>query len=281
MEWCTDSVEGAMATLRRWTIAAALGFLATLGTVGRIHYHASAAIPPPPPPPPSTAPASPVPSQPPDESPTPAVTIMPVPTTPTASVTTTAVPAPALILHAWPSPVSPGRREIVYGATVPEKNVILTLRYPNGDTGSRQEWAGPRGHFGWTFVVPRSEVRHIFRWTAVTASVTTAQGTSTQQTGFRLNYGPVDVSSQPRKASVGSLVSIWVHSSAYARVFAYLLYPNREHASFEALTGPRGWDDIRVRVPRHVTTRYHTVTVVAQIDPGPHLQSATTTFTIR
>jgi hypothetical protein len=137
------------------------------------------------------------------------------------------------------------------------------------------------GAFSWTFVVPRSEIVHSGFVATVTATAHRRGATVKRSLRFRLRFGPIDVSAQPRTVKPGWTISLWVHTSPRSRIFVYLLYPDQSYDKRVARTGPGGWDDVRVRIPSGKTRNGHSVSVVAQVNPGPHLQSAETTFTIK
>lgn len=247
---------------------------------------ASATIPPPPPPPGTptaiVAPSATARATQPEPTAT-ASALTPLSTaTGILTATATLVPPPRLKLtiRASAPVIGPGHKETISGHTHAGASVLLRLTYPNGDAHSAKLSVHADGSFSWTFVVPRSEITHT-RFMATVAATARRHGATVERSlGFRLQFGPIDVSAQPRTVKPGWTISLWVHTAPRSRIYVYLLYPDHSYGKREARTGPGGWDDVRVKIPSGKTQGGRSVSVVAQVNPGPHLQSAETTFTI-
>jgi hypothetical protein len=154
----------------------------------------------------------------------------------------------------------------------------IRVDYPNGDHQSHKLTTGSDGKGTYSYTQGASKITHRKAFAHVT--VTSAAGASSVHS-YKISFGNIDVSAEPRGLAVGKMIDVWVHTKAHTRVAAYLLFPNKKFAKLPGNTNAKGWADVRYRIGSGLTTaKNHKVTVLARLASGKPNFSTKTTFTI-
>jgi hypothetical protein len=193
-------------------------------------------------------------------SPTPSATPTP---SPVASATSAPVAAAPLIVR-LKSVVKPGSRQVISVKTGPNLAVRIRVDFPNGNHQVGNKMAGPNGTARYTYIQRPSEIRHDSRKARVTI---TAPGESSESatSSYRIGFGPIDVSAEPRIVHAGATVNIWVHASPFATVSIRLWDGGTSLADLRAHAGARGWAHRRYAISRNgPLTAGHTIRVRAR-----------------
>lgn len=230
--------------------------------------------------PPGTPP--PAPTATPGPSPTPTTTSTPGPNpraTATPSGTPTGTGQPTIKLK---SKVKPGSKQVIRVTTAPHTVVRFRVKYPNGDHQSHHATSSAAGTVVYSYVQAPSKIKH----NRFNATVVVKSGNPPNQkvgtTTYRIVFGKIDVSAEPRRQGVGHLVNIYVHTGVGIRVVAFLLFPNGRFETLHGKTGPHGFAHIRYTIEPHLTAgSNHKVKIVAKLESGNPNISTQTTFTVR
>ena len=209
---------------------------------------------------------------------TPPVTSTPTPTsTPTITPTPTTVP----LSFSLKGTVAPGGKQTITITSAPNTTVHIRVDYPNGDHQSHGATTNASGRATYTYVQGQSKIMHNKFTARVTAK---AGGGSAQRTvthSYRILFGVIDVSAEPRTIRVGQIVDIFVHTSNYTRVSLFLLAPSGRLIRLTGRTGPKGFASFKFKVPAGLTTGSNKkVTALAKLTARPNI-STKTTFTAR
>jgi outer membrane protein assembly factor BamB len=214
----------------------------------------------------------------PGPSPTFGPTNTPAPTfTPGPSVTAVAAP---LTVTAKAS-VAAGKKQVVKFVTTKGLQISIRVNYPNGDHQSKKVTADASGHATYSYTQGASKVKHTSSIATVVATVGTGATLTTKQATYKIGFGKVDVSAEPRTIAAKKVVNIYIHSKVGKRVAAYLSFPSGKVVTLPGSAGPKGWAHIKYKVPTKVTKgSNHKVTVQARPFNNPRL-STRTSFTIK
>jgi hypothetical protein len=178
--------------------------------------------------------------------------------------------------------VHPGHRQVVIVRVSPDTVTRLVVVFPNGDTLTRRQIADTSGRATFSFVQPRSKIGRFSSRAQVTVSVGSGQNQSSEQYGYKVLFGSIDVVASPREVAAGSLVHLYVHTWPNRKVSIALLYPNSRLLKTSRKTGAVGWLSTQQRVlTGAVSGTRRTVAVVALLSKGPLWVSASTSFDIR
>jgi len=181
---------------------------------------------------------------------TPSPTPSPTPTpSPAQSATSTLVPAAPLVVH-LKSAVKPGSRQIISIKSGPNLAVHIRVDFPNGNHQVGNKKAGPNGIARYTYVQRPSEIRHDSQIARVTITVPDRSGVSATRS-YRIGFGPIDVSAEPRIVHAGAPVGIWVHAPRFAAVSIQLWDGGKSLADLHAHAGARGWAHRRYTISRN------------------------------
>jgi hypothetical protein len=179
------------------------------------------------------------------------------------------------------SRVHPGHLQVVVVRVSPDTVTRLVVVFPNGDTLTRRQIADTSGQATFSFVQPRSKIGRFSSRALVTVSVGSGQNQSSEQYGYKVLFGSIDVVASPRDIAPGSRVRLYVHTWPNRKVSIALLYPNSRLRKISRKTGAGGWLSASQRVlSGAVSANRRTVTVVALLSKGPLWVSASTSFDI-
>jgi hypothetical protein len=217
----------------------------------------------------------------PGPSPTSGPTNTPAPTfTPAPTVTSTAPAAAPLTISAKAS-VAAGKKQTVTLVTTAGLQISVRVNYPNGDHQSKKVTANSSGRATYSYTQGASKVKHNSSVATVIAKVGTGTATTTKQLTYKIGFGSIDVSAEPRTVAAKKVVNVYIHSKLGKRVLATLLFPSGKVVSLPGTAGPKGWAHIKYTVPTKATKgSNHNVTVLARPFNNPRISSRTT-FTIR
>ena len=99
---------------------------------------------------------------------------------------------------------------------------------------------------------------------------------------YRIGWGKIDASVEPRTQAVGKIVNVYVHTTLSKRVVAYLLFPNGKLVTLYGRTGPHKFMHKRYKIPRGwVTARNRKVKVLARLQSGRPPVSTQTFFMVK
>jgi outer membrane protein assembly factor BamB len=217
----------------------------------------------------------------PGPSPTPAPTNTAAPTfTPAPTVTSTA-PAATPLSISVKSSVAVGKKQVVTLVTTAGAQISIRVNYPNGDHQSKKVTANSSGHATYSYTQGASKIKHKSSVATVIATVGTGTALTTKQVKYKIGFGSIDVSAEPRTIAAKKVVNLYVHSKVGKRVLVTLLFPSGKVVSLPGTAGPKGWAHIKYTVPTKATKgKNHKVTVLARPFNNPKLSSRTF-FTIK
>jgi len=206
---------------------------------------------------------------------TPGPTSTPAPTSTTVpQATVVPVPTPTIALKLR---VKDGQKQIVTITTQPNAVVRIRVQYPNGDHQSGHATANAAGKAVYKYKQGASKVLHNRFYATVTAQVGTGTGTAQ----YKILFGKIDASAEPRTVKAGSRVNLWVHTKAHVNVKITLTFPNHRTATVNGHTGPKGFTHPSYKVPRGtIRGSNHKVVVVARLAKQSNVNTKTT-FTIK
>jgi outer membrane protein assembly factor BamB len=226
------------------------------------------------PPPPISTPS-------PGPSPTPGPTNTPGPTSTPAATATSTTPTTLPLTVTAKASVAAGKKQVVTFVTSPNVAISIRVNYPNGDHQSKKVTADSTGKASYTYTQAASKIKHNSSTATIIATVGTGAALTTKQATYKIGFGQVDVSAEPRTVAAKKVVNIYVHSKVGKRVAAYLLFPSGKFATLPGTAGSKGWAHIKYTVPTKATRgSNHKVTVQARPFSNSSL-STRTTFTIK
>jgi hypothetical protein len=221
----------------------------------------------------------------PQPTPTPRPTSTPTPrpsstSTPTPTATPVNKTAPPLTVQ-LESKVSPGARQAITARSTPNIDVHFWVTFPNGDQRTATAVADSAGVARFSFVQPQSVVRHGHVYATVVVQAGSGSAATTHTMRYRIRWGRIDVSVEPREQSAGRTVTIWVHTRTYRMVSVFIWVPGKGRvAQLTGRTGPLGWMHLRFKVRRGLAPSGHTVQVRAHVMLHGRLFGTRTTLTI-
>jgi hypothetical protein len=179
-------------------------------------------------------------------SPTPSATPTP---SPVPSATSTVVTAAPLFVH-LKSAVKPGSRQVISIKSSPNLAVHIRVDFPNGNHQVGNKKAGPNGIARYGYIQRPSEIRHDSQIARVTITLPDRSGVSATRS-YRIGFGPIDVSAEPRIVHAGEAVDLWVHAPRFAAVSIQLWDGGKSLADLHAHAGARGWAHRRYAIARN------------------------------
>lgn len=218
--------------------------------------------------------------------PTATATIAAAPTaTATTAVAPTATPTSAPV-HALTfnlkQQVAPGSWQHITMHTSPNTVVHIRVNYPNGDHQSAKRKTDKYGKAVYAYKQGASKIaRGKTIAMAATVTMTTGAGAKASKS-YRIRFGHLDVSVQPRAQWPGRKVTIWVHTAGHTPVALTLLFPNRTYTLMYRKTGRAGWAEVTYPVAKNkIVGKNHTVQVVARTKSKAPNYSTKTILSIR
>lgn len=209
-------------------------------------------------------------------------TSTPLPTaTATSSPTSTPTPTPAppLTVNVKPS-VKPGTQQLISVTSSPSVPVHFEVDFPNGDMLDRSTRTDTAGQARYTYVQRSSMILHNLRVARVTVTAGTNGATSNATATYRIGFGVIDASVEPRIQAAGGTVRVWVHAMPNNPILVSLRLAGKEILRIAGRTGPRGWLHRRYTISPSLGSG-RTVTVVARAESGDRLSRTSTTFQVR
>jgi outer membrane protein assembly factor BamB len=212
----------------------------------------------------------------------------PATNTPTAGPTATGVPTATptstgpTIAVSLKAKVKPGQRQTITVKTTAKTIVRFRVVYPNGQHQSHHVTSNASGVGKYSYLQPASRIMHNRFVATVIVKVGNPPNQKQTSKTYRISFGNMDASVEPRTQSAGKVVNIYVHTRVGLHVVIYLLFPSGRFTTLTGKAGPHGFAHKRLKIPRGQTRgRNHTVKVVAKIRSGRPNWSASTTFTIK
>jgi len=172
--------------------------------------------------------------------------------------------------------VKPGDLQVVKAHATPGATVNFTVLYPNGDRQSHSSKAGPKGIATYKYRQAGSKVLHNRHVATITATV--AVGGATGARTYKIKFGKLDISVEPRTVTVGQTVNIYVHASRGKRVSAQVIFPKGKSKTFKGKAGKNGFGHWRLKATAAMRKTGKKVKVIGRIQgTSAHTQ---TTFTV-
>ena len=201
--------------------------------------------------------------------------------TPTATATATSIPGPPLSIQ-LKARVKPGTRQVFVIRSVPDTIIHIHVRFPSGDSRTATTATDGKGIATYAFPQRASRIAYQQVYASVTIDAIKNSAITTKTVQYRILWGPIDVSVQPRVQAVSKSVTLWAHTSSRTRVRISLLFPKKGNVKrFFGVTGARGWVHIRYTIGQYLKNgSNHTVVVRARAQVGGKVVVATTTFQI-
>lgn len=203
------------------------------------------------------------------------------PAPPTATPTPTpvrlpTVPPPSLGVKLR-SQVAAGSRQLIQVSSSPNAIVRFRVEYPNGDHQSASRVADAGGTVNYSYIQGSSKIRHGGTDALVRIVADNGSAAATLVRTYRILYGPIDLSAEPRQQVAGKPLTIWLHT--WPRTFAtvQLAGENGAVARFRMHTGPHGWAHRAYAIPQSLTG---TVQVSAAVTRGKHVYRTQTRFSV-
>jgi outer membrane protein assembly factor BamB len=211
-------------------------------------------------------------------TPTATPTGSPVTATTTPTSTCTSGSPPSIKLK---SSVKAGSQQVITVTSTPKAVIRFRVQYPNGDHQSKRLTANSKGIATYKYIQGSSKTLH----NRFTATVIVKAGNPPCQTSatatYKIKFGKIDASVEPRTQSPGKVVNIYVHTTLSKRVVASVLFPNGKSITLTGHTGPHGFMHKRLPVTSSmVRGANRKVKVVARLQLRPAI-STQTTFTIK
>ena len=226
----------------------------------------------------------------PTPTPTPAATPSPAATVPAGSPTAVPTPRPTATPTATPAAplplriqmlraLAPGQRQIVTVYTAPRSSVTIHVAFPNGEHQLGRKTADANGVAIYRYHQRSSLTTHNHFDARVSITVISGSRSAQAQTQYRVLFGPIDLSAEPRDTQPGGEVRIWVHAKPYAHVTLTVHPPDGAPVLFRATTGPRGWAYYAYHIGGQ-DAPLGTAQVTATTDSGGKTVATSTSFTI-
>jgi hypothetical protein len=188
--------------------------------------------------------------------------------TPVATNTPTPTPTPStvpLTVTVQKSSVKDGQTQVVSVTSDPNTVVHLRVNYPNGDHQSHSVTTDASGKASYSYKQGSSKMTHSKFTVTVTAKAGSGTAANSASTTYKLKFGTIDVSAEPRSLAVGKTVDIFVHAASGSQVQVFLLPPGGKLVRLHGRTGPKGLASIKYRIPSNLVKGHNKkVTVLAK-----------------
>jgi outer membrane protein assembly factor BamB len=210
---------------------------------------------------------------------TPTITSTPTPTA-TATATSTPVQVPLSISDV--AQVNPGQMQKISITSAPNTLVKIRIEYPNGDHQSGRATTDAGGKATYSFKQGGSKVKHNNSTATITATAGTGSSQHVVTATYKIGWGTIDLSAEPRSVAVGKVVDIFVHAKPRSKVDVFIVTPSGRFIRLnEGKTGPKGFASFKYTVPKGLVSGHNVkVTVLAKFASGNPSATTKTTFTI-
>jgi outer membrane protein assembly factor BamB len=200
----------------------------------------------------------------------------------TSTPSSTSTPTAVTLSFTMKPQVAGGQKQTITIHSAPNTAVTLRVQYPNGDHHTGHVTTDASGNAVHNFTQPDSKIQHNRFTATVTVSAGTGSARSTQTGQYKILFGPVDASAEPRTQKVGGTVQIYVHARAGTHVRAHLSFPNGTSKTFNQTAGPKGWGHWRYKVSKGLTRGSNKTVKVTGSTVNAHPNHSTqTSFTIK
>lgn len=199
----------------------------------------------------------------------------------TATASATATPTPGTLSLSAKAVVSPGQAQKVDIKGTAGAVVKIRVTYPNGDRQNATKTIGANGTFTYNFHQKASKITHTRSMATVTGQIGSGTTVVKASTRYKIGYGPIDISVEPRSVKAGSTANIYIHQKPAVRVLASIQFPNGRVDQKTGRPGPKGWAHIKYRVPKGVVRAGTTVKVVGRLYRGNPKVTTSSTLTIK
>ncbi|HEX8917446.1 MAG TPA: PQQ-binding-like beta-propeller repeat protein, partial [Chloroflexota bacterium] len=199
----------------------------------------------------------------------------------TATVSPTPTPTGGTIAISLKASVKDGQKQTIKITTTPNTLVHIRVQYPNGDHQSHGQKTNASGKLTYSYTQGASKIKHN-QFVATVTAKTDAPNAKQGSSRYKILFGNIDVSVEPRSAKVNQVVSIYIHTAVGKKVVAYLLYPSGKFVTRYGVTGPHGFAHMRYQIPSNmVSGSKRTVVVLAKYQSGRPPWSTRSTLKIK
>lgn len=206
-------------------------------------------------------------------------TTTPATSTPTATATVALIP---LTMSIRKGTVKDGQKQFITITSTPNTTVHIRVDYPNGDHQSAGRKTNASGTLTYSYKQGASKTKHNKFVATVSATVGSGAARNRVSKTYRIKFGKIDVSAEPRTVAVGKVVDIFIHTRTFTRVVAYILPPNAHLITRYGRTGKKGLASIKVKITSGmVRGSKRKVTVIAKLKGGNPRIATKTKFTIK
>lgn len=232
---------------------------------------------------PSTPPAPPTGTTTPVATSTPTATATPAATaTLTPSPTATLPPVKVPLKFSLKKSVKDGSTQVIRIKSASNIVVRIRVNYPNGDHQSHRVLTNSSGKATYSYKQGASKITHKNQIAKVIVKAGTGADQSTRTKKYKIQFGPIDASAEPRSQSVGKKIKFFIHARSGTRVTLYLLAPSGKVVRFRGgRTGPKGFATFTYTVQSGLTKgSRRTVKVLASFRYNSRI-AAVTTFKVK
>jgi outer membrane protein assembly factor BamB len=207
----------------------------------------------------------------------PTATQLPATATPvtTATSVATATLTPPVLSFTRKSSVAAGKRQFLTIHAAPGTVVHIRVNYPNGDHQSHKGKTNSSGVLKYSYVQANSKITH----SKFNATIQVKANGATVKKPYKIKYGPIDVSVEPRSVKTGHRINLYVHTRAHTKINVRIVSPNGKNTLIQEVSGPKGWGLKSYTVPKTFlrAKKSTRLDVLAQTASG-HPTLATKTF---
>ncbi|HLJ67418.1 MAG TPA: hypothetical protein VKX16_08665 [Chloroflexota bacterium] len=212
-------------------------------------------------------------------TPIPSPTVPPATTPPTNTPVPTSTPVPTrppvVPRLGLRSLVKPGSQQVLDLQFVPNARVHVLVAFPNGDAKQGDVTTDTAGDARFSFRQLGSEITRSDNSATVTIQSLDGATPVNASGQYRIEFGHIDVSVQPRTQRAGHAVTVWVHARARSTVMVVI----GRNAPLHGLTGSRGWARLHYRLPASMH-RHQSVVVRGLTTVGKRTYRTKTTLTV-
>ncbi len=174
--------------------------------------------------------------------------------------------------------IVPGTQETIQARDFPPHvTVILKVTFPNGDTMQRLATTDGAGSTTFSYAQPASEITRHHRVAQVVVQTDTASSPLEATGSYRIKFGVIDVSAEPRTQTPGKTVNIYTHTDPGALVKVGVRLSSVDHLKGD--TNSKGWLKLAFTVPNKLKQGRH-ITLRARVRLPKGYYTTSTTFTV-